>query len=298
MTSLFAWLHSDRPTSITHARVVASYGAFVRFLANPASVLGAIILLAVVVLAFLAPILAPYGPYSQNLSAALQPPSAAYWMGTDELGRDILSRILFGARITLMITVLVALVAGPIGLAVGCVAGYAGGWVDIVLSRIIDVFLAFPSLVLALAFVAALGPNLENAVIAIALSTWPAIARLARAEAMSFAASDAVAAVRSLGASPLRIVALHVVPMCLPSVIVRLSLNMAGIILTAAGLGFLGLGAQPPLPEWGAMLSTGRQYMFTSWWLAAMPGMAILIVSLGFNLVGDGLRDVLDPHHD
>jgi len=166
-----------------------------------------------------------------------------------------------------------------------------------VLMRLVDIFLSFPSLILALAFVAALGPGIENAIIAISLAAWPPIARLARAETLTVRKSDYIAAVRLQGASRMRIIFHHVMPMCIPSVIVRITLNMAAIILTAAGLGFLGLGAQPPSPEWGAMLSTGRQFVMNAWWIAAIPGCAILLTSLAFNLFGDGLRDILDPRH-
>ena len=183
----------------------------------------------------------------------------------------------------------------PIGLAIGVVAGYVGGWVDSALMRLTDVFLAFPRLILALAFVAALGPGLENAVLAIALTSWSPYARIARAEALTLRRSDFILAARSQGIPQLQIIASHVAPMCVSSVIVRLTLDMAGIILTAAGLGFLGLGAQPPTPEWGAMIALGREYLLDQWWVPAFPGVAILVVSLGFNLLGDGLRDVLDP---
>lgn len=298
MTFISDWLTASQPKSAFQANMVSFTGMFTRFLMNPTNLIGVLILTTVIMVAIFAPLLAHFSPYQQNLAHALQPPGETYWFGTDELGRDIYSRMLYGTRITLMIAFIVSVIAAPIGLIVGAVAGYVGGWTDVVLTRLIDIFLSFPSLILALAFVAALGPSLENAVIAIALTVWPPIARLARAEAKSFAATDAIAAVRIQGASTLRIIAFHIIPVCLPSVIVRISLNMAGIILTAAGLGFLGLGAQPPLPEWGAMLSAGRQYMLTAWWLAAIPGIAIMTVSLGFNLVGDGLRDALDPYHD
>jgi peptide/nickel transport system permease protein len=191
--------------------------------------------------------------------------------------------------------VLVALIATPIGLLVGTVSGYLGGWVDTVLMRITDIFLAFPRLILALAFVAALGPGIENAIIAIAITIWPPYARIARAETLTIRKSDFIAAVRLQGASTARIILRHVMPLCVSSLIVRVTLDMAGIILIAAGLGFLGLGAQPPSPEWGAMVATGRNYLIDQWWVAAVPGLAIFIVSLGFNLLGDGLRDVLDP---
>jgi len=245
--------------------------------------------------ALLAPLIATHHPFAQDLANRLQPPSAANWFGTDQYGRDIWSRVVHGSRLTLYIVLLVALTAPVAGLLIGTVSGYLGGWTDTVLMRITDVFLAFPKLILALAFVSALGPGIENAVIAIAITSWPPYARIARAETMTIRNSDFISAVRLQGASPARIIAGHVVPLCTSSLIVRVTLDMAGIILTAAGLGFLGLGAQPPLPEWGAMISTGRQYLLDQWWVATLPGLAIFIVSLGFNLLGDGLRDVLDP---
>ena len=239
--------------------------------------------------------LAPFAPAEQNLTHRLLPPGGAHWLGTDEFGRDILSRILYGARITLGIVTLVAAIAAPLGLAVGCTAGYLGGAVDALLMRITDVFLALPRLILALAFVAALGAGIENAVLAVAIVAWPPYARIARAETMALRGSDFVAAARLAGASSPRIVFRHVMPLCVASVIVRVGLDLAGVILFAAGLGFLGLGAQPPSPEWGAMIAAGRRSMLDHWWVAAMPGMAIAVASLGFNLLGDGLRDVLDP---
>jgi peptide/nickel transport system permease protein len=189
----------------------------------------------------------------------------------------------------------VAVTAPLLGLLVGTVAGYFGGWIDAVLMRVTDIFLAFPRLILALALVAVLGPGIGNAVLAIALTAWPPYARVARAETLTVRSSDYIAAIRLQGAGPARIIAGQVVPMCLPSVIIRVTLDMAGVILIAAGLGFLGLGVQPPQPEWGLMISSGRKFLFEQWWVATMPGLAILIVSLGFNLLGDGLRDVLDP---
>ena len=246
-------------------------------------------------MAVFAPLIATQDPYLQNLQAVLQPPSGAHFFGTDEVGRDVFSRIVYGSRITLTIIALVAVIVGPIGLAVGTLAGYFGGWFDTVLMRITDIFLSFPSLILSLAFVAALGAGLENAIVAIALTSWPPIARLARAETLTLRGADYVSAAKLQGASAARIIWKQIVPMCMPSVLVRLTLSMATVILTAAGLGFLGLGAQPPLPEWGAMIAIGRRYMLESWWLVAFPGGAILCVSLAFNLIGDGLRDALDP---
>ena len=289
------WLLAEEPGSRRQARLGAAYRGWLAFRGNGLAMVGLGIVLTLILAALLAPVLAAHSPYDQDLTARLRPPSWEHWFGTDELGRDILSRLLHGARLTLLIVGLVVVIVGPLGLAVGTIAGYAGGWLDVALMRVTDVFLAFPRLVLALAFVAALGPGIENAVIAIAITVWPPYARLARAETLAVRRSDFIAAAKLAGASPARIVWGHVAPLCLSSVIVRLTLDMAGIILTAAGLGFLGLGAQPPLPEWGSMISTGRQYMLDAWWVAAVPGLAIVVVSLGFNLLGDGLRDLLDP---
>jgi peptide/nickel transport system permease protein len=270
--------------------------AWRRFSANRLALLGLLIIVALIVVAALAPILAPYSPVVGDLKGArLMPPGAEHWFGTDDLGRDIFSRIVYGSRWTLYVVVLVAITAAPIGLLIGTVAGYAGGWTDAILMRFTDIILAFPKLILALAFVAALGPGIENAVLAIAITSWPPYARIARAETLTVRSSDYIKAVQLMGASPLRIVLRHIMPLCLSSLIVRVTLDMAGIILTAAGLGFLGLGAQPPLPEWGAMIASGRRFVLDQWWVAGVPGFAILIVSLGFNLLGDGLRDALDP---
>jgi len=290
-----AWLTAEAPSSRLHARFVRSYATARIFFRNPLALAGLALVVALLAIAAVAPLLAHGDPVAQDLSRRLRPPSASFWFGTDELGRDIYTRILYGARITLGIVSLVVVIVAPIGLLVGCVAGYLGGIADAVLMRVTDVFLAFPRLILALAFVAALGPGIENAVIAISLTAWPPYARIARAETIVLRDSDFISAARLLGASSARIVLLHVMPLCLSSVIVRVTLDMAGIILTAAGLGFLGLGAQPPSPEWGAMISAGRKFILDQWWVAAFPGLAICLVSLGFNLLGDGLRDVLDP---
>ncbi len=290
------WLLSDRPASRMQARLGRAYVAWRRFSANRLAFLGLLIIIALLVVAAFADVLAPYSPTIGDLkNARLLAPSAAHWFGTDDLGRDIYSRILFGSRWTLYVVILVAIIAAPIGLLVGTVAGYAGGWTDAILMRITDIFLAFPKLILALAFVAALGPGIENAVLAIAITSWPPYARIARAETMTVRNSDYIKAVQLMGASPFRIVLRHIMPLCISSLIIRVTLDMAGIILTAAGLGFLGLGAQPPLPEWGTMIASGRRFVLDQWWVAGAPGFAILIVSLGFNLLGDGLRDALDP---
>ncbi|MGB3831524.1 MAG: nickel transporter permease [Mesorhizobium sp.] len=278
------------------ARLGRAYVTWRRFSANRLAMVGLFIIVALLLVAAFAGQLATHSPIVGDLkNARLLPPSAHYWFGTDDLGRDIYSRIVHGSRLTLFVVVLVAVIAAPIGLVVGTVAGYAGGLVDAVLMRVTDIFLAFPKLILALAFVAALGPGIENAVLAIAITSWPPYARIARAETLTVRNSDYIKAVELMGASAFRIVLRHIMPLCLSSLIVRVTLDMAGIILTAAGLGFLGLGAQPPLPEWGAMIASGRRFILDQWWVAGAPGFAILIVSLGFNLLGDGLRDALDP---
>ena len=289
------WLLSDDPETRAQARLGQAYRLMRALARNPLAMVGLAIIVALLVVAALAPWLAPYSPLDGSLQNRLQPPSAAHWMGTDELGRDILSRVIFGARITLVIVVLVAVLSAPLGLLIGAISGYYGGWVDRVLMGVTDIFLSMPRLILALAFVAALGPGIENAVIAIAITAWPVYARIARAETLTFRTAEFIAAVQMQGASDARVITRHVIPLCLSSTIVRVTLDMAGIILTAAGLGFLGLGAQPPLPEWGAMISRGRAFILDQWWVATMPGFAIVIVSLGFCLFGDGLRDVLDP---
>ena len=291
------WLLTAEPHSRRQARLGRAYVTWRRFSENRLAVAGLAIILALVLVAIFADLLAPHSATIGNLAGArlLPPGSSDFLLGTDDQGRDILSRLIIGSRITLAVVALVAIIAAPVGLLIGTVAGFAGGYVDAVLMRITDIFLAFPKLILALAFVAALGPGIENAIIAIALTSWPPYARLARAETLGVRNSDYIAAVRLMGASPARIVVRHIMPMCLSSLIVRVTLDMAGIILTAAGLGFLGLGAQPPMPEWGTMIASGRRFILDQWWVATMPGIAILVVSLGFNLLGDGLRDALDP---
>ncbi|CAH1657877.1 ABC transporter permease [Chelatococcus asaccharovorans] len=292
-----AWLLSDRPASRRQARLGRAYAGWQRFTTNKLAMVGLAIVLGLVLVAAFANVIAPYSPVEGGdlRTERLLPPSAAHLFGTDDQARDIFSRVVYGSRITLFVVVLVAIIAAPIGLVVGTVAGYAGGYLDAILMRITDIFLAFPKLILALAFVAALGPGIENAVIAIAITSWPPYARIARAETLTIRSSEYISAVKLMGASPWRIVLRHIMPLCVSSLIIRVTLDMAGIILTAAGLGFLGLGAQPPLPEWGAMIASGRRFVLDQWWVAAAPGAAIFIVSLGFNLLGDGLRDTLDP---
>ncbi|MDB5542109.1 MAG: D-ala-D-ala transporter subunit [Devosia sp.] len=287
----------DHPKRAVRAARWAEFKVFVRrFMRNPLGVAGLVIVVLLLACAIFAPLIATHDPYLPNLADRLAAPGSTYWLGADELGRDIYSRVIFGSRLTLLIVGLVIVTSAPIGLIIGAVSGTVGGWVDVVFMRVTDVFLAIPKLLLALAFVAALGPGIVNAALAITLTAWPPYARLARAEALVVRNSDYVNAVRLAGASEFRIIVFHIIPMCLSSVIVRMTFDMAGIILTAAGLGFIGLGAQPPLPEWGAMISTGRKFIFDQWWVATVPGFAIFIVSLGFNLLGDAMRDLLDPH--
>lgn len=277
-------------------KISAVYKGWLSFKSNTMAMIGLGILLLLLFVAFGASLISPHDPYVQDLGNRLAPlGTKGHVFGTDSLGRDILSRLIYGSRITLYIVALVALIAPVAGLLVGTVSGYVGGWTDMVLMRITDIFLAFPRLVLALAFVAALGAGIENAVLAISLTAWPPYARIARAETLTIRSSDYISAIKLQGAGPLRIITKHIWPLCISSLIVRVTLDMAGIILAAAGLGFLGLGAQPPSPEWGAMISEGRRFILDYWWVATMPGLAIFTVSLAFNLLGDGLRDVLDP---
>ncbi len=257
--------------------------------------IGATIVIGFLLIALFAPLLAPYDPIKTDLTNRLRPPSAKYFFGTDQFGRDIFSRVLYGARIEVWIIFLVTMISGAIGLTVGITAGYFGGVVDEILMRITDIFLAFPRLILAMALSAMLGRGLTNAIIAISLVEWTVIARLARAEAMRVKSQPYIEAIKAIGAGNLRILLLHVLPMCLSPVLVQLTLRMGTIILTAAGLGFLGLGAQPPIPEWGAIVSDGRSYLVQQWWISTFPGLVIALVVLGFNLLGDGIRDILDP---
>lgn len=289
------WLLAPEPKGTLHASLQQFYQGWLKFREHPLGVVGLVVILVLIFTAAGAPLLTQYDPIAQNMAIRLSPPSWDHILGTDNFGRDVFARIIYGARTTLDIIILVTIIVAPIGLLIGTCSGYFGGIVDEVLMRITDIFLSFPGLVLALGFAAALGPGITNAIIAISLTAWPPIARLARAETLSLRQMDYIAAVRLQGASSAAVITRHILPMCVPSVIVRVTLNMAGIILTAAGLGFLGLGAQPPWPEWGAMAATGREFMLDSPWVIAAPGIAIAVVSLAFNLVGDALRDVLDP---
>lgn len=292
------WLITDMPGSAMQARLGSGYRAWLSLARSRTSMFGLSVLLVMAFLAVFAPLVTPYAPNAMAVELRLQPPSWDHWFGTDELGRDIYTRVVYGSRVSLSIALVVALIVVPIGLFVGMTAGYFGGMIDRVLMRVTDIFLAFPRLVLALALVTAVEPGIGSAIFAIAVTSWSPVARLARAETLVIRRSDYIHAARQQGASSLRILWRYIAPMCMPSVIVRVTLDMANVVLIAAGLGFLGLGAQPPLAEWGAMLSTGRSYLYDSWWVATFPGLALLLASLALNLLGDGLRDVFDPRQD
>lgn len=266
---------------------------------SPATSIGLLIISLLVFIAIFSPWLAPQDPNWQNAADRLLPPGATgHWLGTDSYGRDMLSRLIYGTRPTLGLVLLVTVITLPLGLLVGVLSGYYGGWLERVLMRVTDVVMSMPRLILAFAFVAMLGPGLINGALALALTTWPAYARQAWAEIQLLCKSDYLAAAEMMGIKGLRLLWGHILPMCLPSAVVRLALDLAGIILAEAGLGFLGLGARPPMSEWGSMVADGMQVIFDQWWIAAIPGCAILLSSMAFNLLGDGLRDILDPHHD
>lgn len=256
---------------------------------------GLLVLAGIGAAAALAPWISPYDPGAQAWQRALQPPSASHWLGTDEFGRDVLVRIVFGGRISLAVGFLAVGIAAGVGVPVGLVSGYAGGRVDVVVMRIMDVLLAFPAILLALAIVGALGPGVRNAIVAVGIVAIPAFARVVRGATLVVRIQDYVEAARAMGAGAGRIVARHVFPNAMAPVIVQATLGVGTAILSSAGLSFLGLGAQPPTPDWGGMLASGREFMLQAWWIATFPGMAIMATVLGFNLVGDALRDLLDP---
>ena len=266
-----------------------------RLCRNRAAIAGAGIVAVFVFLAVLAPILVPFNPVQGNLNDRLQPPGATHWLGTDELGRDLLSRILYGARVSLQIQVVAVVLALIVGVTLGSVGGYLGGHVDNVIMRAMDVLLAFPGIFLALGIIAALGPGLLNLMLAAGISSVPQFARIVRASILSLKEREFVEAALALGSGSNRIMFRHLLPNCLAPIIVQSTLRMATVLLTASGLSFLGLGVQPPTPEWGAMLSNARSYLIVAPHVATIPGVAIMIVVVGFNLFGDGLRDTLDP---
>ncbi|HHY56127.1 MAG TPA: ABC transporter permease [Chloroflexi bacterium] len=266
-----------------------------RFLKERTAVFGLAVIVVFTLIAVFAPLLAPYDPLQQDIPNGLAAPSPEHWMGTDKLGRDVFSRMLYGARISLGAGLGVVLMSAVIGTLIGIVAGYVGGWTDEGIMRVTDIFFAFPSLILAMAIAGALGPSLQNALIAVAVVTWPVYARLIRGQVLILRNREFVQAARAVGAGHGLILRRHLFPNTLSPLLVQASFDMGVTILAVAGLSFIGFGAQPPTPEWGVMISEGRNYITTHWWLTFFPAMAMLLAVAGFNLVGDGLRDVLDP---
>jgi ABC-type dipeptide/oligopeptide/nickel transport system permease subunit len=270
-------------------------GVWRQFRHNRAGLIGLVILVLFLLAGAAANVLAPYDPYDIDLERGLTAPSADHWLGRDELGRDLLSRIIYGARLSLVIGVIAVLIGVGVGVPVGAISGYLGGWPDLLGQRVIDILLAFPGILLAIVLVAVLGVGLPQAMVAVGIVSIPVYARLVRGQVLSLRAQEFVDAARALGATQGRIVWRHVLPNTLAVIIVQSTLQVAAAILTAAGLGFLGLGAQPPAAEWGSMLSSSRQYIRLAPHSVTFPGLAIMLTVLGFNLVGDGIRDALDP---
>ena len=269
--------------------------AWTRFLRRRTAVAGLVVIALFVFAAILAPLIAPYDPIATSWSAVRKAPSAAHWLGTDENGRDVLARVIFGARASMLAGVVSILIAAGIGVPAGLLAGFVGGWIDAVLSRIVDAMLACPFLILAIALAAFLGPDLKNAMIAIGVTAAPVFMRVSRGAAMDVAGNDYVEAARALGNPPWRVAVRHVLPNIIPPVLVQGTLAIAAAIIAEASLSFLGLGQQPPQPSWGSMLNAAQRFLTQAPWLAVFPGLAIFLCVLSFNLVGDGLRDALDP---
>jgi peptide/nickel transport system permease protein len=265
------------------------------FLARKVVVLGLIILIATVLLAIFAPFIAPHDPYAQDLAKSLLQPNATHWLGTDMLGRDVLSRIIYGSRVSLTVGLVVVIIAGALGMAIGLISGYFGGWIDTVLMRIMDAMIALPMIVLAMALGAVLGGGIVNVIVALGLAAVPKYARLMRGQVLSVKQSDYVIAGVLTGVSSLRNMLVHVLPNCLSPIIVLITMNLGMAILAEAGLSFLGLGIAPPGASWGSMVNDGYRYLLSNPVLSLAPGVAIVIVVLAFNLVGDALRDALDP---
>jgi peptide/nickel transport system permease protein len=266
-----------------------------RFFRRPIAVAGLLVILLFVALAVFAPWLAPFDPTATSWSAIRKAPTAVHWMGTDENGRDVMARVIFGARASLLAGIISVFIAAGAGVPAGLIAGFAGGWTDALLSRIVDAMLACPFLILAIALTAFLGPDLTNAMIAIGISTAPRFMRVARAATLEVAATDYVQAAVAIGNPPWRVMLRHVAPNIVPPVLVQASLSLAAAIIAEASLSFLGLGQQPPAPSWGSMLNAAQRFLTQAPWLAVFPGVAIFLCVLSFNLVGDGLRDALDP---
>ena len=266
-----------------------------RFLGRPAAVAGALVIVTFVLVAVAAPLVAPYDPSATSWSLVRKAPSALHWMGTDENGRDVLARVVYGARASLLAGVVSVMIAAGVGVPVGLLAGFVGGITDAVVGRIVDAMLACPFLILAIALAAFLGPGLASAMIAIGVTTAPRFVRVSRAATMDAATNEYVEAARALGNPPWRIALRHVAPNIVPPVLVQATLAIASAIIAEASLSFLGLGQQPPAPSWGSMLNSAQRFLSQAPWLAVFPGAAIFLAVLAFNLVGDGLRDALDP---
>jgi peptide/nickel transport system permease protein len=284
----------DEPTELSSRRPAVQ--ALRALLANKAAVFGLLIIVVLGALALLAPFITSYDPNQQSLASALQPPSSQHWFGTDNLGRDIFTRILVGGRISLLVGVLAVSLAVVVGVPLGLLSGFLGGWVDMTIQRVADIMLSFTTFLLALALVAVLGVGLKNVIIAAGIGVIPQFIRLARGLALSLREQTYVEAAAAFGVSNFAILRRHILRNALTPIIVYATLNMGVTILVAAGLGFLGLGVQPPTAEWGTMLGDGRAYIFSSSYMATFPGLAIFFAVLGFNLLGDGLRDALDPN--
>ncbi len=268
------------------------------FVRSSSSMLGLVLVLVFLVLAAVGPWIVPYPEDARgavHLDRKLQPPGAVHWFGTDEVGNDVYTRVILGARVSLQLGLIITLVAALLGVPLGVLAGYVGGPLGEIIMRVTDVFLSVPALVLALAVVGALGPGIVNAMLALSLVWWPGYVRLVQGKTLALKDEAFVEAARAVGTGRLRIVFVHVLPNCVSPIVVKASMDMGMAILAAASLGFIGLGAQPPHPEWGAMISHGRNYLPTWWWYPAFPGLFIYLTVLGFNLLGDGLRDILDP---
>lgn len=272
--------------------------AWGKFKRNRVAMLGAFIVLAVVILALLAPLLATHDPLQTSFMTIRKAPSAAFWLGSDELGRDIYSRMLYGARASLMAGLVSVVIALIVGVPFGLVSGYFGGWIDSIVSRCTEALLAIPFLILAIALAAFLGPSLTNAMIAIGVSAAPKFIRLARGQVLAVKNEDYVQSSRALGASDTRIIVRHILPNIMPPLIVQATITIATAIIAEASLSFLGLGLQPPNPSWGSMLNTAKNFMTQAPWMSVFPGSAIFLTVLGFNLLGDGLRDALDPRQE
>jgi peptide/nickel transport system permease protein len=262
---------------------------------NPAAMISLAVIALLIIVAVFAPLIAPYDPLQQSFRKALQPPSAAHPFGTDDVGRDILSRVIYGTQISLRVGLIAVSISASLGVLLGLIAGYYGGWVDRVISQLTDILLAFPGLLLALAIIAVLGPSLLNVMIAVGIGNIPVYIRVTRASTLSVRERDYVLAARTIGCRGQRVILRYVLPNVIPPILVLATLGVAGAILTAAGLSFIGLGAQPPTPEWGAMLTQGRQYLQRAWWFTMFPGLAIMVTVLAINTFGDALRDALDP---